>query len=96
MSKVFLFIIGTIVAYIFIAWAVTEIGETSSVIEADTDFNVTGTPEYVNETAGVLTMLWNAATFQIEGIPGSFQVMIFGTLNLCLGIALLFLLRGVG
>ena len=96
MSKVFMFMIAFIVSNIFMAWAMTEIGQEAAAIEMNMDLNATGVPTEAETSIGVLTMLWNAATFNIEGVPPWVQILIFGTMNTCMAIAIFFALRGVG
>lgn len=107
-----MFIISLIITNVFIGWALTEIGSEATIIEGgiytpdepedemgffewflDTIF---GRNDNVDDEGSVFDMLWNMATFSVEGIPKNIQILVFGTLNLCMSVALLFLLRGVG
>lgn len=90
-----MFMIALIICNVFMAWAMTEIGKESTALEL-AQMNVTGVPTEEETSVGVLSMLWDVATFNIEGIPKGVQVLVFGTLNICMAVAILFLLRGVG
>jgi len=100
MSKVFLMIIAIVVGYVFMAFIMTEIGQMDSSLDTGYDDNSTDNATYLldtdNTAVSVMQMLWNAATFQIDGVPSWINVLIFAPLNLILLVAVCFLVRGVG
>lgn len=98
MSKVFSAVIIILFVNILLAFLLTAIGQTVGTYDTFDvgSYNESGYPSESEGQLGVLNMLWNAATFNIEGIPSGVQVLVFGTLNTIMGVSILFLLRGVG
>ena len=95
-TRVFTFMLVMVVCNIFMAWALTEVGLEAQKLEFEMNVSAEGVPTDADSSSGVLKMLWDAATFNVPGLPMWVQVGVFGTMNILMGIALLFLLRGVG